>query len=771
MLKIARKLLIFSCFMGGYRLVAFASLKELVAYAEKIEESVIPKNHDFLNPDFSHFYRSRTDSFLTTIKNFIFRKHNVDIVATCLSLLKQLIIFRELQGYGYRHVAQLFQKTNDKLIVLTDLQGAFHSLVRSLSELHRKGIISDDFIIQKNDYYLIFNANIVGVSHVNIELLLVIILLMIKNPDQVIYILGPHEDRDLWLDQGVMTELEALLGLQGFSINPQGSSRILKEFRFALERFFDTLPLALYIDYPIGSPETHNLIKISGINTPELNETQYDDFFNDKNSYEGVSPLLRTYRLENKIPSPQRNLVRASIVSIGRAIDFQKTAGLLQIDPKNGTTVWSVFSGPSIFNRAINDFFYDSFVVVNLKDRIDDVTIDLFNRDIRIENKFKKETSYSIVSGIEIHDGITDRQSNLKQIIIGASTDLSRWQGMIGRLIRDGSIAYTIPANHNLILGDATLHIAFFDDRSSPQQALQNVQDIQQEYGTSTICFTINAASAYDLRDKVKSNDILLLFPLISSTQWHQESYSGVIFLRPSLRNEIRTLGDYAIKNYPERKFCCLYEEDEFGHSALEAFKKSLTKHGINDLLAISHLRGATNFKSQINSFKKNKCDVLFLCTNALAAYEFIQQLGVEHLYNVDLYGISMLSSPHFRNFLKDRGLNMICTHVVPNPITSTLPIVQSYREHMDQQNKPYDTFSLEGYIATALLIDALKHIKGPATHTALLSHFTSLQNYSWEGITLSFNPYSRDLMKTIWLETTNAVEWQPFVYESEELS
>jgi ABC-type branched-subunit amino acid transport system substrate-binding protein len=759
--------------MWGSLSNGFASLQELASYAQSIEESVTPLNRDFLNPDFSHFYRQQQTSWISKIKNFIFPgSENTDLVQQSLSLLKQLVVYRELQGYGYRHVARLSHAPGDKLIIWTDLQGAFHSFVRGLQELHRQEILGDDFVIKKKNYYLILNANAVGVSHVNLELLMVMMLLMIKNPHQVVYILGSHEDRDLWIDQGIVRESASILGLQGISLSPQSSIRTLGEFKLLVTRFYDTLPLALYIDYPTASPPAHNLIRISGLNNSKLDERWYDEFFERQNTYEGTSENILTYRIDNKILSPQRNFVRALITSIGGAVDFEKTEGLLQVDPKNGTTVWSVFSGPTIFNRAINDFFNDAFVTVNLTDQIDTVTIDLFARDIRLENDFRNSTSYALISGIETSGDKDREKKKLKQIIIGASLDLSREQRSIGRLIRDGSVACMVKANRDLALEDAVLHIAFFDDRSSPQQSLQNIKDIYQEYGSSTICFTIGASLAYSYLDKVKRDEMLLLFPVISTVAWHNPSYSGVVFLRPSLLPEIQVLIDYALEKAPERKFCCLYEDDDYGRSALMALKEHLKKYNINDIIEIPHLRSETSFNEQVTLFKKHSCDSLIFCTSAAPAYEFIQQLGVEHLYNVNLYGLSRLGDPHFKRFLKDRGLEMVCTHVVPNPATSTLPLVKEYRERMDYEEKPHDTFSLEGYIATALLVDALKHInlKIPLTHTILQNYFTSLHDYSLGGFSFSFDPQLRNLSKTIWLETTSAAEWKPFVHEPEEL-
>ncbi len=96
----------------------------------------------------------------------------------------------------------------------------------------------------------------------------------------------------------------------------------------------------------------------------------------------------------------------------------------------------------------------------------------------------------------------------------------------------------------------------------------------------------------------------------------------------------------------------------------------------------------------------------------------------------------------------------------VPNPRTSQLEIVKEYRKDMDKYGYDYDVFSLEGYIGTSILIDAIKKIKGPVTREKIMQQLEGLKDYKFKGLTLTFDPKHRDLARHVWIETGDNVEW-----------
>ena len=113
-----------------------------------------------------------------------------------------------------------------------------HSLVRSLSYLNEQGIINDKLEIILPNHYFIFDGNVIGRSAYNLETLSLVMTLMKQNPQKVVYLRGPHEATDFWINLGLRQELEVISKDLSFKRTSLDSS---------LSDFFDTLPLSLYL--------------------------------------------------------------------------------------------------------------------------------------------------------------------------------------------------------------------------------------------------------------------------------------------------------------------------------------------------------------------------------------------------------------------------------------------------------------------------------------------------------------------------------------------
>ena len=77
----------------------------------------------------------------------------------------------------------------------------------------------------------------------------------------------------------------------------------------------------------------------------------------------------------------------------------------------------------------------------------------------------------------------------------------------------------------------------------------------------------------------------------------------------------------------------------------------------------------------------------------------------------------------------------------------------------MEKAKIPIDTVALEVYIGVRILIDVLKHMDGPINKDSLRSALEGIKNYDLNGLKLNFDPMTRQLSDTIWLET-GAGQW-----------
>ena len=114
------------------------------------------------------------------------------------TLLTNVVQYRENIGYAGRFLLKLTPYPDTRFIVWGPLEGAFTSLVRTLSSIHKMGVIDDDFKLRNAATYLVFNGDVINSSETSLETLMLVLSLLHANPKNVFYIKGQSENELHW---------------------------------------------------------------------------------------------------------------------------------------------------------------------------------------------------------------------------------------------------------------------------------------------------------------------------------------------------------------------------------------------------------------------------------------------------------------------------------------------------------------------------------------------------------------------------------------------
>ncbi|OPZ23582.1 MAG: Receptor family ligand binding region [bacterium ADurb.BinA186] len=270
--------------------------------------------------------------------------------------------------------------------------------------------------------------------------------------------------------------------------------------------------------------------------------------------------------------------------------------------------------------------------------------------------------------------------------------------------------------------------------------------------------------------DSLDKNDFAILYPLTGSLPIRNKKYTNLALFRASLDDEAKVLIRTVYRDFGAKKFALFYQDDGVGtHGPFEAALKELEAVGITNTAIITYTRGSTNFENQVKELFEAQPDALGFFSNAQSSREFIRQAGILKLANMKLFGVSFIGEAPLKRFIKRLGIDILFGAVVPNPQKSELPIVKEYRTLMDTINSNYDVYSLEAYISSKILIEAIKHTKLPITPKKIIKHMESFKNYDFHGIKLNFNPETRCISKHMWLESSSNDEWPRYSLTTKE--
>ncbi len=119
---------------------------------------------------------------------------------------------------GKTLIKRIIAKEDDKFVIFGDFHGSFATFIRHLLRLRLLNILDKDCKL-KDNYHLIFLGDIVDRGVYGYEIIMLLYLLKIKNPNNVHLNRGNHEEKKQNTHDGFKIQMETQFGEQGRWIN------------------------------------------------------------------------------------------------------------------------------------------------------------------------------------------------------------------------------------------------------------------------------------------------------------------------------------------------------------------------------------------------------------------------------------------------------------------------------------------------------------------------------------------------------------------------
>jgi len=755
----------------------FPTLTQVERYVATLPESVETET-DWLNPDFSLFHKKQRPGAFRRFLHWFgigYKEWNPQGFST---LLRSLTKKRELNGLMGDFIQKYLPNPGDHLMIWTDLFGAFHSLVRDLVELRTKGIITDEFKITRPDCLFVFNGNVIDNSPYVLETLTLVMRLLEANPQQVIYTRGNHEDKQEWHAYGLARELK---------VRAAGLSREVIPLNKKVTQFFNTLPLGLFL--PQTTEKEIELVLIAN--------NEYSKVGFDLKKFAGFleqtkDGQLSSFKLDNKLTSKKPVHLKVIISGEDRSITYHQTVGLMMLGMQREAIRWLVFSSPTSRNRRMYEFFYDAFAELKITDKLSDWTITLYNQDVRKFFGFKKKVAYNLLTGQRIQEGtkkepispVPEAKQKIEpakmiqavqepkkpkakeqkeeekkeavptekhEVVVGATIDLSKGASVIGQFLKEGlNLAFGQAAQEGGV-GSYLPRITIYDDEYTPAKTRVLVLKLLNA-GIDIFLDSVGSPTTESYLDLIKDGKVLLLFPYTGSPLFRKPDLKSIINMRVGYIDEGRVLADYAIDTLHTTNAAIFYQNDSFGRGALKGVMDEFKKRGFKNVVEVPYDRNDVSFGPQVKILKDADPDTIFFFAVVPAVREIIRQLGVPFFGGKNLIGMSVYNEL-FEKYLAEKGLRFVMIRVVPDPNTSQLEIVKEYRDVATKNNKTFNFTSLEAFINAQVFFDVLKRIPPPLTKEKIIKELEGIKNYNFKGIELNFDPNTRQLLHTLWID------------------
>lgn len=374
----------------------FTTLDDVKKHAAKLNENISADTDNTIKPEFNNYYKTLVPTWKTKLRNKInglltklhLKKPPIWSVSFFKYQLEKLSAAREAKGSKDSFICKITPNLQSKIVIFGNIQAAFHPLVRYLTQLKELNIINNELKVSSPDHFIVFMGDIVSRSPFNMETLSLVMKLVENNPENVVYLRGNHESANYWQEHSLKPELQFRASYLSNAVIPLEAE---------VNRFFNTLPLAIYIAMPYDGGDDFIRISYSGRGQIEsLNENNFATLLTTPGASKHVCINLK------KDAKPEDKSVDIKVIFKGekKRETYQPHNGLRLLPSDMGSTAWTILSCPTpTYQKAIK-FIHDAFVVITPAQRLDEWKITLYNRNVQTKDPFKTTTFY-LLSGVQ----------------------------------------------------------------------------------------------------------------------------------------------------------------------------------------------------------------------------------------------------------------------------------------------------------------------------------------------------------------------------------
>jgi ABC-type branched-subunit amino acid transport system substrate-binding protein len=360
------------------------------------------------------------------------------------------------------------------------------------------------------------------------------------------------------------------------------------------------------------------------------------------------------------------------------------------------------------------------------------------------------------------------------EIVLGMSTALTGPAAALGQNMRAGVSAALEEANRQGGIGGRKLRLVALDDGYEPARTAPNMRRLIQEENVVAVVGNVGTPTA------------VAAIPIaIESRTPFFGAFTGagvlrktppdryVVNYRASYAEETAAMVDGLIEHAGLRpeEVAFFTQRDAYGDAGYVGGIAALKRHGLKDEGSIAHGRYERNTLDVENALADIlQVDPMPRAVIMVGAYapcaKFIdlgRDLGLDAWYlNVSFVGAEPLGRE-----LGEKGDGVIVTQVVPH-FDADLALVRRYRDALRAVDaKAAPTFgSLEGYVATTILLKALAAIDGPVDRESVIDALEALGSFDLGlGVALELGSSKHQACHDVWptrLEDGHAVpfEW-----------
>jgi branched-chain amino acid transport system substrate-binding protein len=329
---------------------------------------------------------------------------------------------------------------------------------------------------------------------------------------------------------------------------------------------------------------------------------------------------------------------------------------------------------------------------------------------------------------VAAEQGVTDTE-----IVIGCSNSFSGPLAFTGeQATKFGVDLYVKAVNDAGGVHGRKIRTVYYDDGYKPQDAVANTKKLVEQDGVFAIIAPQGTPPVVATLDYLEPNKVPMLFPFQGSPVTRGKPY---VFSGMTLYDrQAKMMIDYLVGQRKYKRFAALYQDDEYGKAFVGAFEKDLARHKLKLAASESVKRGVTDVSAQIAKLQAAKPEVTFLVLTPGPGAQALKERQKIGWSDTVMVSSGPLTDERYLALAGAAAEGVEGLALWPDPLTSELPGVKKFREHMAKyfpKNEP-NRYALSGYFAGMLFVEGANRAGKSLTREGLVRALESVKG--WES-------------------------------------
>ena len=292
------------------------------------------------------------------------------------------------------------------------------------------------------------------------------------------------------------------------------------------------------------------------------------------------------------------------------------------------------------------------------------------------------------------------------EVVIGTIQDLSGPIAAFGKSARHGMQLRADEANEQGGINGRKVKFIVEDSGYDPKKGVLAAQKLAQRDKIFATAGNIGTPIAMATMPIFFEKNIPHLFPLTAARQMFDPLHKLKYSLGSTYFDQVRSGVKHLHKIKADRKWCTIYQDDDFGLEIAAGGEAGLKEVGKSLVEKTSYKRGATDFSSQVAKMKSVGCDTVIMGTIIRETVGTIAE-AKKTGFNAEFIGTSAAYT-HLIPRLGGPAMNgFIAAHTIAHPYLDDA--AQNIRfwaaKYKTKFNEDPDVFSAYGYLIMDLTL------------------------------------------------------------------